>query len=438
MDPSTDANVSANFYDLSGAATGPINTVISPNLSTTIDQRSTGGLPSGSPSTYQGSVVLSSNTQLATVVNEYGGTSSLGSNFRFDSYSGVASSNASTTIVIPQLLKNQFDPGTNTTYNSLISVQNTVSASATVTVTFYGYPSGTYSRSFTIPGNSSAFLDLQTETSLASVSSFYGSGIMVSDQPIAAVINQNGAGVLASYLGYNPSIDAAQTLYLPQILKNHYDPGTGLYYNTSILIMSVDGSTANYTITYYNYVDKKTYVSSGQANPSGGKDQRYDTALANVSWFYGTAVVTADRPVIVVAPYLTNYSSYRGNRQVFYRAFTLNTGGSTMFVPELLKNGLDSGSGISWSTGLIGQFMGSSAQTVTLTYYYADGSTTTSTASVSPSQPMFGWDQRTDPNMTQSVSAAVITCPEPFGIIVQLFGDSSALGDAAGVYSGIK
>ncbi len=390
-----------------------------------------------------GSVVLSSTVPLAAVVNQLSGNAAtLGSGFRFDSYVGIGSASAGTTILIPQALKNQFDPGTNITYNSMFAIQNTSGATAHVTVTFYGFPTGVYTDttyvSPGISGYSSAFVDLQSNPALAGVSALYGSAKVTSDQPVAVIVNQNGYGSLATYLGYNPVTDAAQTLYLPQLLKNHYDPGTGLYYNTGILVMSADGNPANVHVTYYNSVDHKTYTSETKtANPATGFDQRTDPALT-ASWVYGTAVVTADRPVIVAVSFFANYNPSRGIRQVYYPAFTSSTSAGTMFAPVVLKNSTDAGSGVALSSGIVGQFMGSSPQTVTITYYYNDGTSATSTASVSPTSPQFGWDQRSDPNMTQNVASAVITCPEPIAFVAHEVGNNSVLGDAAGVYSGIK
>ena len=431
-DANTSANISASFYDLAGSISGPIAASVAPNRSTTIDQRTAGGLP-GSPSTYQGSVVLSSNTQIAAVVLELSGNAaSLSTNFRADAYSGFSSASAATNILMPQLLKNVNDPATNSTYNSTFVVQNTsISASTNVTLNYKQSTGATYSRSTSIPAGTSLYVDLGSEPALSAVPMFYGSASVVADQPVVVVVNANAAGLLSVYQGFTPS-DAGTTLYMPQLLSNVFDPGTGFTWGTGVLVMAANGGTAHVTLTGTNS-SGGTFVQNQTANPQATFDQR------NLSgFFYGTAVLTSDTPVIATVSYVVNYNASRGLAGATYRAFTAAGGGSTVFVPLLQKNSFDSGTGVSWGTGLLGQLLGSTATTITVTYYDSVGNTYVRTAHVTPSSPMFTVDQRSDAGLPNGNMSAVLTSSpaQPFGVIVSSVGPSSVLGDANMSYAG--
>ncbi len=441
-DSTNTASITATFYDTSGSSTGTSTVVqsIPPFRNAIIDQRSAGG-GLDSQTNWQGAVVLSSNTTLAAVVNEYAGNvASLGREFRADSYAGISSSSAGKTVLMPQLLKNAVDPGTNSTYNSLIAIQNTsLSADASVSVTFYSGSSGTYTHAgIVVKKGSSVFVDLASDSSLPST--FYGSGVVSSDQDVAVLVNHNASGFLSAYQGYLSATDAAQTLYVPQLLKGAYDPDTALTYNTSVIVMSADRTAANVTVTYYNY-DGQVIRSSQVAAPAATFDQRNDSALGSLSFVFGSAIVTADKPVIAVVPFFANYDASRGLRGEYYRAFAAGTGATRLFTPLLSKNAADSGTGVSWGTGVIGQYMGTGSATVTMTYYFSNGTIRTSTRSVSTSSPLFSFDQRTDTTLSDQsgvVLSGVVTCSQPIALVVHNIGAGSAAGDATGVYPGIK
>jgi len=447
-DPSTTANVTATFYDTAGTAVSTVNKTIAPNLSTTIDQRATGG-GLDSFSSWQGSVVLSSNTQLAAVVNQYSGNvGSLGKDFRFDAYNGISSTETGTSVLLPQLLKGWFDPGTGTSWNNTIAIQNSnLSASANVTVTYKGIPPspnlGTYTRTgISIPPGASIFIDTATDSVVPSP--FYGSAVVTSNQPVAVAVNMNTAGVLNSYIGLVDS-HASTTQFVPQVLRNWYDPGSNYTFNTSILVMSADGTAANVTVTYnIQLPSNRSIASTNVANPAWSFDQRYDPPLASQGTMYGSAVITADKPVVVIVAQFTNNDASRGLRSTYFRSLSSNAAGTTFYVPQARKNHFDAGTGISYGTSTLVQLMSGSSATVYMTYYRSDGTTISRPPfSLTSASPQASIDSRYDSSLSGLTSlpdaAIVITSTNPIGVLTYIFGNDPMLpGDSNGSYLGIR
>ncbi len=436
-DPSITANISATFYDGTGTQTGPITAVISPKLSTTIDQRTVGGVPL-SPSTYQGSVVLSSNTQLAAVVQELGGsTSSLGTGFRSDVYDGTPSTAAATTVLLPQLLKNVCDPSVNSCYNSTIAIQNTsATTSANATLQYNDPNSGqTYTHTgISILANSSVFVDMSNE--LPSLGAFNGSATLTSDQPVAVVVNHNIAGALLVYQGFTSSKSGTK-LIVPQALKNIYIPSTNQTYGSGIMVMTFGGGSANIKVTYTKS-NGQTIVSNQTANPSVIVDQRFDPALNGESVFNGSATIESSVPIIAIVNFVTTNSPTYGVRNTSFPAFPDGSGTSSIFFPLVMKNYLDSLSNVHWGTALAGRVMNGSAATLTLTYY-SGGNTYVSTLCTTTSQPGFMCDQRYDTILPSTFyGSAVLTSNQPIVASMNTVGLDTDLGDVLGTYIGIN
>ena len=392
-------------------------------------------------SNWQGSVVLSSNTQLAAVVSEYSGYApTLGQGFRADAYPGASSIAASTNISIPQLLRNVPDSGTNGFYNSTIAIQNTsATAPANVTLTYKNYNGNLYSRSVSIPANSSHITQLDTDSALSPLGTtlFYGTGTVTSsDQPVTVVVSTNSIGFLSTFAGFTSS-DAATTLYAPQLLKYVYDGDTDYTWSTSILAMVADGSTGDVTVTYYPQGGSP--VSSTQKGVSMATfDQRF--AVEIPGGFYGSAVISANKPVIAFVYYLVDYTASRGVEGSAYRAFTTSGAGTTVYIPLLRKNDYDPLAGVTWSTSVLGRLLGSGSTTITITYYHSNGNTYTQTwyQTLTPTNPMFTLDQRFSAIPNGSMSAVIRSNPpQPFAANVLVIPPKTVLGDGLMSFPGV-
>lgn len=470
-DSGVTANITATFFYSDGTTvTNPVTRVISPNVSTLIDQRATGGgLDCGaSCANWQGSVILNSNTQLAAVVFESSSNISQGKYFRADTYAGFASDDKSTSVLFPQLLKNMYDASQNVNYSSSIAIQNTSLISPThVSILYtraYPYPAGVtfVHPNITIPPGASKYIYLDNPTDEPNLPNsgyagmdFYGTGLLTtdspSDPPVVAIANNNGEGSLIIYAGF-ASANGSKTLFLPQLVKNETDPSQGLTYGTGFMLMKsnpADTSTAHVTVTYSNFLTKQTVQATYSFTSSLTLDQRSSGSIGDS--FYGSATVTSDQDVIAIVNLVTNFSPATGIRALTSRAYSDKAGTPKVLLPLLFKSYYDAGTGITWFTGFAGRLMSNTPCTVNVTYYYLDGSgglhqvNSKDALSVSPSDPMFTYAPNKEPGLVNNtLVSGVVTCndgtgnPQPIVVNVNTVGVNGTPGDAAATYAGIN
>jgi hypothetical protein len=441
MDSVTNANVSSTFYNVTGTVIATVASTITSNRSVTVDQRSQAGLATG----FAGSVVVSSTTQLAAIVNEYSGlASSLGVDFRADAYNGVPSTQASTSALLPQVLKAIFDSAQQKTYNSIIAIQNTsATANANVTITYTSiFPQvGTHDRTgIVIPPGSSVHIDMTAETPWAQ---FFGPANVTSNQNIAVIVNQNAAGSLLIYRGFTAT-DAGTSLLVTQALTSIFDSGQQLNYGSAIEGMTVNGSSTTVTVNYTNLLG----TTKSCALPAGSTF-RVDMRPGNwpagctppvngAGQFFGSISFTAGTPIIALSNLQSDYSATKGIRTSTSRTFVTPGGATTGYAPMVMRDYLDAGTGVTWGTALEGRFL-TSTGTATITYYLSNGTTYTDTY-VAGADQIFRFDQRLANPQTSfilpsgTVAAAIVTASQPFVFTVNAQGESATLGDALTVY----
>jgi hypothetical protein len=437
-DSSTTATINATFYNVTGTAVSTVTTSANPNRSVLVDQRSAGG---GLDlfSTFQGSVVVSSTTQLAAVVNEYGGTSSSGTDFRMDSYTGTSSTAASTSILLPQVVK---DFGA-VKWNSVIAIQNTsASANANVTITYTNIlssPAGTVvHNNIVIPPGASAMIDMASEA--PGLSSLFGPANITSNQSVAVVVNRNAAGALVTYGGLTSS-DSGQTLIVTQALTNFNQTFT---WGTAIEGMTVSGGDSSYSITYTNLLNSVQKTCSLSSGPTFRIDFRSQFWPAGCTppvdgnnSFFGQVSITGSTPLVALVNQIAGNTA-NGTRTTTIPAFSSTGGSGTGFAPLMMNNYLDSGTGISWGTAIEGRMAGTG--TVQIDYYTSTGSHYSATYNVQ-SDNIFRFDQRNGKGTVlpdSTLAAAKITAPYPilFKVNVTAMSDS-VQGDPYGSYKGI-
>lgn len=390
-------------------------------------------------------MVLSSNTQLAAVVNEYSGSAaSLGVDFRADAYNGVPSTQASTSVLLPQVLKSIYDSAQQKTYTSKIAIQNTsATASANVTITYTSlYPqTGAYTRTgIVIPPGAATHVDMASETPW---SQFFGPATVTSNQNIAVIVNQNAAGSLLIYRGFT-SAEGGTSLLVTQALTNIFDSGQQLNYGSAVEGMTVDGSSTTVTVNYTNLLGgtKSCTLPAGSTFRVDMRPGNWPVSCTppvnGAGQFFGSITFTADRPIVALSNLQSDYSAAKGIRTSTSRAFVTAGGATTGYAPLVMNGYLDVGTGVTWGTALEGRFL-SGTGTATITYYLPSGTTYTDTYTAGTDQ-IFRFDQRLQnpqtgfslPNGT--IAAAVVTASQPFVFTVNAQGTSSTLGDALTVY----
>jgi hypothetical protein len=222
LDASNQANISIDFY--------PVGTGDPTSITDTIPA---GGaakyFPIPTSDGFNGSAVISSDREIAAIVNEissgYGG-----------SYNGF--SQGGSPFYLPILMRN------NGGYNTEISVQNAGTSTASVDISFVA---GTHGNdydlpTFTVEPNRAYRVYQGDQTQLGS--RFVGSAEITSDEPIVVVVNQinNDNRTLLVYSGFGGGYNRVA---VPQV--QHQNGG----YNTGIQVQNIDPTrTANVEINY--------------------------------------------------------------------------------------------------------------------------------------------------------------------------------------------
>ena len=164
--------------------------------------------------------------------------------------------------------------------------------------------------------------------------------------------------------------------YSVQLFKNIYDPGSGVTYNSRLLIQNSNPTAATVTITFTTSTGQ-AYVHSGIAIPPGGSYSDpidSDPALSGLGTFFGIGRVTSTQPVAAVVRHRATGVLINNSGLTNLRA------GTALYLTQLLKGIYDS-------------------STVMLTLYLASGALQR-TVSVSPTYPNFTFDFTLTPTLS--------------------------------------
>jgi hypothetical protein len=445
MDSTTNASINATFYNVTGTAVATVVASATPYKGVMIDQRSQGGLASG----FAGSVVVSSTTQLAAIVNEYSGNSAtLLADFRVDSYNGVPSTSGAQAVLLPQVLKNLNSVLQGKVYNSMIAIQNTsATSSATVVITYtnqlQGNATSTHS-GIVIPPGASVFIDMANEVGLWT--SFFGPARITSDQNIAVIVNQNGWGALLIYRGFTAA-DAGTTLIVTQAVTNIFSALQGKNYGSGIKGMTLDGGSSTYSVSYTNRINGATKNCSLPAGPF------FDLDLRPAFWvpgceppvdannkFTGSVVIVGSVPIVALANTTTDATA-TGIRTGTFRAFASTGGGTNGYAPMVLNGYYDAGTNATWGSAIEGRLLSGSGR-VNIQYNCTDG-TTYSDYFDAGADLIFSFDQRLANGQTGftlptgKFCSAWLSSTRTMIFSVNWVAASATEGDAYGVYIGI-
>jgi hypothetical protein len=186
--------------------------------------------PSG---TFNGSVVISSNTQIVAIANLLA-TGTLEAGAATNSFSAGAME-----MNLPLIMRG------NSGFNTWFNVQNTGTSSTDVTVTYYPGSAGNsgVTDTATIPAGAAATFDQETKSALGT--KFVGSASVTSDsEAVVATVEQAGTGSIKTLLGYNGFTGGSTTVVAPLVMANN----SGFF--TGIQVQNVGASTATVTVTY--------------------------------------------------------------------------------------------------------------------------------------------------------------------------------------------
>ena len=211
---SADASVTLTFYKKDGTIDTTINDTITANNSKTY-------FPLGVSSGFDGSVIISSDKQIAAISNVLGNNGDAAASY-------IGASAGSTTVYLPLLMKN------NSGFNTWFNVQNVGTADATVNV---NYSDGTTAGPITIkPGAAHTFFQ-STESHTKAVFS----AVITSTQPIVAAVIEESSDVMFAYSGF---ASGSTNPVMPLINANNSG------YITGVQIQNLGSSDTQVTVTY--------------------------------------------------------------------------------------------------------------------------------------------------------------------------------------------
>lgn len=350
------ANVTMSFVTDSGggALPAPLSFTVAPGGSSLQYVPNVPGLADG-----RYSVVIDSDVSVVATANLASSSPATAT-----SYVGIPSAETSTTFYIPDIERNYVG-----IFSTSLVIQNAGSAAANVTITYKdrnGVDVTTETK--TIPVSASVTVDQTSTPGLPE--NFLGSGIIQSDQPIAALLlsskAQSGSYALSAARG--ASTGAAE-VYLPGIWNRYAN------HNTAVLVQNVDSTSATVTIKYYD-----TYSGAlvGQEVASvapgatklflqfdAGKGLPAGSGLTTP--FNGSAVVSSDKNVVAIGKVDVPETSWAEG----YNAATTNAATSSVLCSTILMNYAAE----RFNTAVGVQNVGTSPTDITISYKDAGGNT---------------------------------------------------------------
>jgi len=387
-----DASVSLAIYDTSGAQVLNDSQTIKTGRAYVLDQAK-----QSLANNFQGAAVLSSDAELA-VTTLIKGVSTSGT-ARYDTYNGFASGNVGTKVIVPQFMKDTVSLGD--TYNSLLSIQNTGTAVANVTVAYNAGPWGkSATKNLTIPVNGVSYIKSEElselgDTGTARPGQFFGYVIVTSDQPVAAVATvqsgekaatkgslQTFAGVVSSLTPASGEVFGGQ---MYKAIKSGVDAkGKSCIYASALSIVNVGTGTAKVTVKYYPSSGIPAQFAGGTpfsynldiTDAAGADkgfkslDQRYDTNITTPTFYGGISLQVTAGEIVATS----NQRASECDRLQTNSVIVSANSGSKVVAPMVFKydKATISTDNNSWSTAIGIQNLGSTATDVKVTYYPFD------------------------------------------------------------------
>lgn len=434
------ASVTAEYYDLNGSVAAT-KTRSSLGVNGTHDfLASASGLPDG----WQGSMVLSSTDNVASVATvKWAGGVDAGDDGDRGQYTGVTA--GSTTVYCPALYQLE-----GALYATL-SVQNTGSTNANVSIAFrdrngVAYASNPVTK--VIKANSQATIDLST--SAAYFASKDGSAVITSDQPVAAVVAIHWASRSSTY---GCPTQGNTKLYVPAQFRmttggttiNDY-----LMYSANVL-MNLSANTANTTFHYIPRDPTKAtldvpvqipaYSAKGLNTFNGGSVAASTFDVLGTSWD-GVVVIDSDQPLAGINN--TIWGINNGNKSATFNIVGPADGATAVYLPYQRRIS-PSGDWQEWSAAIVQNLSGSTAN-VTLKYFDANGAEVLTLTQAIDAGKAFGFNTRTggsraaadfNPLGTNYVGGLRITSDQNIAVVAQVI-TASVSRNTASAYNGVK
>lgn len=442
----TDASVSVTIYGTDGVSAFTDSKTVTAGRAYMLDQ-ATQALAAN----FQGAAVLSSDTELAvtTLIKSTSATAKP----RYDTYNGFPSNKAGLKLTVPQFMKDIVSLGD--TYNSLLSIQNTGTAAATVSVEYKASVKGTSAtKTYNIPVNGSVYVKSEDLTELGT--DFFGYVVVSStnSQPVVAVATihsgEKGStnGSMFALEGFaNNLTTASGEVFGGQMYKGI--TSGGCTYGSAVSIANVGSTKATITVKYYPSA-LGTQFSGGPAfsynldiaaGGFSGIDQRFDTNITTNTFYGGISLqVTAGE----VAAISNVRAALCNSLQTNSVPVTANSG-SKAVAPMVFKNNKTAiSTNYTWFTAIGIQNLSSSPTSIKITYYPFDASVASTTYNVATpiaANSSLSIDQRFESatNLAEGFAGTIVieslTAGNKIRGAVNIRGNSGPDGDALAGYN---
>ncbi len=436
------ANVTLYFYQEDNPS--PVLTYVDPNPVPADGFRGyyTPSSPPGVPDGFLGSVVVSSNTEMACNVNtQTTGSGTLADPYRIGTSAGFNSSQIAPKMYAPQIMKAYSG------WNSYLSVMNTSSSSVSVTISYkdrYGTALSA-NETRTIPGNTNHIFYQSDNANLPT--NLIGSAVISADNGTtnlavtAEFYNSAVDNTTAQLHAYNGFSSGATKLLLPRFVRNYYG------YNSGISIQNVGNASTTVSITFTDAINTKYYYNSG-AIAAGASLVLYapnivelnPMDLLNVTQRFGNAVITSTGGVPIVA--IVNEDNRGGGgvppervgQGSTYNGFVDGAQTNTAFFPQITRHA----SGV-FSGGF--QVSNTSGNPGTCDIFYTNASAANQLGVAIPANGTISKFAPNVPNLPDGFNSSVrVTCTVPIVGIANLAVDvnSGRFGDSFTTSNGLN
>lgn len=291
------------------------------------------------PVGFGGSVVASSDRKMAATITV--GNSEAGVAYASDAYAGVLE--IAQSVFLPIVM------GKLGVWNTMMAIQNAGSQPADITIQYIGTGAPGNTTITDLPANMMALVDQGVNVGMTN---FNGSALVTSDQPLAIVVEEykSTGGVLVDYVGV-PSTKAAQTVYMPGYIA------LGVW-ATDFTVVNTTGSVANVEITFVGATNVVTgSIAANQSAYVNGTAGYYPTGwtgTAPTGTYYGAAVVTSDRNIVIVYNMANTGPGGAGNLNLGYVAPTAADGALKAAMPLVMNKAYGGGWDSTFSIQVIG------------------------------------------------------------------------------------
>lgn len=331
--PGGKANLTDSGPGGSGCATGypvPVNGQVA-FASTAIDGAI--AMPAGTVNSQMSAKVTATGSTVTIGVDAWvSGLRSLGA---YDGFIVGGGGDLSTDVIVPLAIKHQDG------FLSQYLLSNPNGSAADVTITYTGN-TGTHVKNLSIPANGTADHGVYSDAVVPV--GFVGAARVTSNQPIAVVAFFGKMTTAGSFVGEDvyaaingvPASKAATKAKFPLIFRRAYAAGGAFGYNSWMSLTTVDGSTANVTITAVNDSTStapgclgSNFTSTVNTTVPGNRIfyQNLDTPTdngfnSNPACFWGGVVITSDKPIVAIGDVANDIVP--GDTDGRYNAFASN------------------------------------------------------------------------------------------------------------------